>query len=366
MTRDKKIKSQIFNGVIDSLQKQIKNLGKLMPQLENKEKELKEFERNLNEHVNTRTSAERIIHRQLHHEIEHRKKLEQKVQDALEYANAIIDTVRDPLIILDKDLKVISASASFYKVFKEERESTKNKHIYDLGNSQWDIAQLRKLLEEILPSKKSFEGFEVEHDFPNIGRRTMLLNARQIYNEKTKEKLILLAIEDITERKEAEDKLKILASRDELTGCLNFRSIMGVLENELARCRRYKKEFSVVMMDIDQFKMINDDYGHLVGNDALVFLSDVLKKSARSIDVIGRYGGDEFILILPESSLQNALEVLERIKNDLKKTKVASSQIKNGKGLTLKISAGIATFPENATDVKGLISFADEALLETK
>ena len=204
-------KQPIVNGVINSLQKQIKKLAKLGPKLENKEKELNEFERTLENRVDIRTSAERIIHRQLHSEIEWHKQLEQEIEDALEYANGIINTVRDPLIILDADLQVISASPSFYQIFKVKLEDTEKHHIYDLGNRQWDIPKLRELLEDILPHVTTFDNFEVEHNFPDIGKRTMLLNARKIYRKADRKQLILLAIEDITAHKEAEEKFKTLA-----------------------------------------------------------------------------------------------------------------------------------------------------------
>ena len=92
----------------------------------------------------------------------------------------IIETIREPLLVLDQDLRVVTASRSFYDSFKVKSEDTVGQHIYDLGNKQWDIPKLRELLENILPQKTAFEGYEVEHDFATIGRRTMLLNARQI------------------------------------------------------------------------------------------------------------------------------------------------------------------------------------------
>lgn len=125
-----------------------------------------------------------------------------------EYSESIINTVREPLIVLDQDLKVVSASRSFYEVFKVESEETVGQLIYNLGNKQWDIPKLRELLETILPKKTTFDNYEMEHDFSTIGRRVMLLNARQIERGKGKERIILLAIEDITERKEIEAGLE--------------------------------------------------------------------------------------------------------------------------------------------------------------
>ena len=119
-----------------------------------------------------------------------------------------INTVREPLIALDQDLRVVSVSRSFYDFFKVKPEETMGQLIYDLGNKQWNIPKLRELLETILPQKASFDNYEVEHDFATIGRRTMLLNARQIERGMGKERIILLAIEDITERAQSETILR--------------------------------------------------------------------------------------------------------------------------------------------------------------
>jgi len=120
----------------------------------------------------------------------------------------IVETIREPLLVLNQDLNVLTASRSFYKVFKVNPEETVGQLIYDLGNKQWDIPRLRELLETILPEKTSFDDYEVEHDFVTIGRRTMLLNARQIIRGTGQKRIILLAIEDITERKQAEEALQ--------------------------------------------------------------------------------------------------------------------------------------------------------------
>ena len=140
-----------------------------------------------------------------------RKELEviKKTADEVsEFAESIINTIREPLISLDQDLRVVMVSRSFYEVFKVNPEETVGQLIYDLGNKQWDIPKLRELLETILPKKASFDNYIVEHDFANIGRRIMLLNARQIQRTSEKERTILLAIEDITERKEIENGLE--------------------------------------------------------------------------------------------------------------------------------------------------------------
>jgi len=101
-----------------------------------------------------------------------------EIQDAREYAENIVETVHKPLVVLDSDLKIITANQSFYDTFKADPEETIGYFIYDLGNRQWDIPKLRELFEDILPNDTVFDGYEVDHAFPGIGRRIILLNAR--------------------------------------------------------------------------------------------------------------------------------------------------------------------------------------------
>ncbi|HYQ82622.1 MAG TPA: PAS domain S-box protein, partial [Rubrobacter sp.] len=132
------------------------------------------------------------------------RQVERVRQDALRYAEDIIDTLREPFLTLDTDLRVRSANRSFYRTFQVTAEETSGQLVYDLGNRQWNIPTLRTLLEEVLPKNRSFEGFEVEHAFEDIGERTMLLNARKVRREIHETELILLAIEDVTSRVQAE------------------------------------------------------------------------------------------------------------------------------------------------------------------
>jgi len=126
-------------------------------------------------------------------------------QEAARYAESIMETVREPLLVLDANIKIISANRNFYATFKINPANTIGRFLYDLGNRQWDIPKLRELLEDILPKKEVFDGFEVEHTFQNIGHKIMLLNARQVYRKDIDSKIILLSIEDITDRRKIEE-----------------------------------------------------------------------------------------------------------------------------------------------------------------
>lgn len=120
------------------------------------------------------------------------------------YIKTVVDIVREPVVILNKDLHVMTANESFYRTFQVEPRDTEDKSIYELGNGQWNIPALKKLLEDILPKNTFFKGFEVAHDFPFIGRKVMILNARQMHFHELNSPailppIILLAMEDVSE-----------------------------------------------------------------------------------------------------------------------------------------------------------------------
>src|SRR5664280_128129 len=203
-----------------------------------------------------------------------RKELEvikQSADESLEYAESIINTVREPLIVLDQELRVVTASRSFYEVFKVNHEETVGQLIYDLGNKQWDIPKLRELLETILPQKATFDNYEVEHDFSTIGRRTMLLNARQIKRVWGKERIILLAIEDITERREIEnglekahEELKDLATELKRTALVKS-EFLANMSHELRTPLNSINGFSEVLYD-ETFGPLNEKQKKYVNN----------------------------------------------------------------------------------------------------
>ncbi len=125
----------------------------------------------------------------------------------LDFAKAIVETVREPLVILNQNLKVVSANKAFYETFQASPQETEGRLIYDLGKGQWNIPKLRELLDNILPAHSTFRDFEVTHEFARVGRKVMLLNASEVFDANAQERTILLAIEDTTDRKRAEDAL---------------------------------------------------------------------------------------------------------------------------------------------------------------
>ena len=125
-------------------------------------------------------------------------------EESWTYIKTVVDVLREPVLILDKNLCILAANEAFYRLFQVEQKDTTHELVYKIGNGQWNIPALRNLLEDILPKNTFFKGFEVEHDFPYIGHRTIVLNARHIYSKDKKSSklfppIIMLAMEDVTE-----------------------------------------------------------------------------------------------------------------------------------------------------------------------
>jgi len=146
------------------------------------------------------------------------------IADAWTLAQGIVDTVREPLLVLDNELRVMAASRSFYSAFRVRIEETQGRLLYTLGDGQWDIPKLQVLLEKIIPERGVMVDYEVEHEFPHIGRRTICLNARQVFHEGGAGTTILLGMQDITERRTLErEKDELLRQKDVLLAELEHR-----------------------------------------------------------------------------------------------------------------------------------------------
>ncbi len=132
----------------------------------------------------------------------------EELQSSRAFLDAIVETIREPLLVLDRALVVIKANLAFYEAFDVPPEKTLRFHLYDLGEAEWDIPDLRKLLGGVIPEESVVRDFEVTHNFPKIGEKTMLLNARRLVNQTGRDEMILLAIEDVTPRHTVEQKLR--------------------------------------------------------------------------------------------------------------------------------------------------------------
>lgn len=174
---------------------------------------------------------------------------------------------------------------------------------------------------------------------------------------------MLGVIEDITERKQLEWRLKQQANTDFLTGCASRRYFLERAEHEMMRHRRYGGELSLLMLDLDHFKTINDRYGHHTGDLTLKTLVEVCRDLLRKVDLIGRLGGEEFAILLPETGIQRALEAAQRLCQAVAATEVALPEQETLKFTT---SIGVASVEDGDADLETLIKRADKALYEAK
>jgi diguanylate cyclase (GGDEF)-like protein len=154
------------------------------------------------------------------------------------------------------------------------------------------------------------------------------------------------------------EELELLSTTDSLTGLSNHRSLMKRLDDEVARFRKDRKGFSVLVGDVDHFKQYNDAFGHPAGDEVLQTISDIMRDSTRKTDCCARYGGEEFVIVLPDTTVADAMDTAEHIR-----ARVAAKKF-NGRKMTLSI--GVATFPEDADDAEAIIAVADEALYQAK
>ncbi len=235
------------------------------------------------------------------------EKLKKDILGALEYAENIVETVREPLVVLNSELKILTANHSFYDIFKVMPEDTIGNFIYDVGNRQWDIPALRILFEEILPNETVINGYEVEHDFPDIGRKTILLNARQIFRENIGSRIILIAMEDITERKQIE---AVLHENQEQLQTFNDQ-----LENRIAEEVRKNREKDILLLHQDKMSSIGQlaaGVAHEI-NNPMAFIASNLVTLKGYVEAMSRYhklihdllvknGSADELLILEEAT----------------------------------------------------------------
>jgi len=168
---------------------------------------------------------------------------------------------------------------------------------------------------------------------------------------------------DISDRKELEQELAEMATRDPLTGLLNRRELSRLLEEELQRAKRYQRPMAVLWIDFDHFKDINDTFGHAAGDSVLKSASKLLQDRVRSVDWVGRFGGEEFVIVLPEMDVTEAKDTAERLRYLIS---TVPQPLGNGDTVPLTMSVGVAVYPSHGLTAAQLRAAADRAMYRAK
>src|SRR5450432_1602436 len=287
-------------------------------------------------------------------------KPEPLVEDIQNYAMNIVDTVREPLLILDTNLRVRSANRAFYQTFQVSPEETVDQLIYELGNGQWNIPDLRTLLEDIVPKSSVFNDFELEHDFPAIGRRVMLLNARKLQAGHHGE-LLVLAMEDVTERRRSEADLKAIETYSQNI-VDTVREPLLILDTTLrvrSANRAFYQTFQVSLQETENRLIYELGNGQWDIPNLRTLLEDIVPKSSvfndfeleHDFPVIGRR-----VMLLNARKLQAGHhgELLVLAMEDVTERRRAEEALLKAGALQSAIFNS-ANFSSIATDEKGVI-----------
>ena len=213
------------------------------------------------------------------------------IQEGIELAHAIVDTVRDPLLVLDHDLRVVAASRSFYKAFRLVREDVRGSLLYEIDGGQWDIPELRDLLETISNGQATVEGYEVEREFPAIGHRVMLLNARKVFYEKGAHTTVLLAFEDVTGRRAVEGQVQeLLREKDMLLEEIQHRvanSLQIIASILLLKARAVQSEETRLQLEDAHQRVMSiaavQQHLHVSGGGKPIELANYLSKLCETL-----------------------------------------------------------------------------------
>ena len=210
---------------------------------------------------------------------------------ALALSHAIIDTVRDPLLVLDENQRITAASRSFYKTFQLSAEDLRGHVLFDIGDGQWDIPELRELLDSIARDDATIEGYEVDREFPVIGRRIMLLNVRKVFYEKGVHGTVLLAFEDITSRRQVEKQVEeLLQEKDMLLEEMRHRvanSLQIIASILLIKARTVQSEETRLQLQDAHQRVLSvaavQQHLQVSGSGAQIVVGDYLKKLCETL-----------------------------------------------------------------------------------
>jgi len=295
-----------------------------------------------------------------------RKRAEEALRESDEKYRRIFETSKDVLYLTSREGKFIDINQAGVDLFGYSKEELLN---IDLAKHLYVNSDDRKRFQEMIEKDGFVKDYEVQFKKKDKTKIYVSITAN-VRKDRNGEVLGYEGIiRDITEKRKVEEikhlyeEAKALAERDALTYVFNHRRINEFLENEIERAKRGGNVFSIMMLDVDDLKLINDSYGHIAGDKVLKQVATILENSSRSVDSIGRYGGDEFLMILPYTNGEKAKTIAQRISRKVEKEGL---KIDEETTVPIRLSIGVATYPFDSSVAQDLISLADRSMYESK
>ena len=282
-------------------------------------------------------------------------------EDSANQFKAMSRASHDALIIIDSEDNISLWNPAAEKMFDYSEAEMKMNKMHDVITLESDR---RKAYEGLSEFKHTGEGHIIGRVREVTARKkdgSLFPAELSVASFPVKEKWYAVgSIRDVTERKAYENQLTRLATTDSLTNLYNRRHFLAVSEMELSRTKRYKKDLTALMLDIDHFKSVNDTYGHYIGDVVLKSVADSLKNTVRTSDITGRLGGEEFAILLPETDMESAKVIAERIRMEISRKRFPENE-----ALAVTISIGLTEFKPGRS-VSDMLKMADQALYQAK
>jgi diguanylate cyclase (GGDEF)-like protein/PAS domain S-box-containing protein len=274
--------------------------------------------------------------------------------------NQIFNTAADGMCVIDKEFHVLKINETFSKLFGIKKKHAENKKCFELipgiecHTSTCPLTRIN--------NGESNPGYDVEKKTADGSIISCIMSASAFRDPGGEFYGMVLNFKDITYRKQIEEKLRELATTDGLTKLYTRRHFLELSSREFDRMKRYGTALSMLMVDVDNFKVVNDTYGHDIGDEALIVLAETGKNILRRVDVFGRIGGEEFAVLLPDTDLHGAVMVAERLRQA-----IVDSCLQTDKGtIHFSISVGVAQAAESLNNMGDLLKATDGALYRAK